>query len=104
MSRSSKYFHDSNSFVPERWLPKGQRPSQFDNDHLNVSNPFSLGHSNCLGKTLALAEMRLSLARMLWAFDFEEAGKRLKWADLKTFMIIQKQPVDIRIKVRSTAS
>lgn len=103
MSRSEKYFLEPNSFIPERWLPKGKRPAQLDSDHLSVSNPFSIGHSNCLGKHLAWAEMRLCIARLLWAFDLEEGGKRLDWTSLKTFMIIQKQPVEIRIKIRKDA-
>jgi cytochrome P450 len=100
MSRSEKYFASPNDFVPERWLPKGTRPTKYDNDHLNVSNPFSIGHSNCLGKPLAYAEMRIFIARILWAFDIEEGGKNVPWPHLKTFMIIQKQPIMMKIKQR----
>lgn len=100
MNRSEKYFHAPAEFVPERWLPVGVRPSQFDNDHFSVSNPFSLGHSNCIGKSLAWAELRIVLARLFWRFDISEAGERMDWTRLKTLMIIQKEPVLVKLKVR----
>ena len=101
MNRSESYFSQPNAFIPERWLPAGTRPSEFDSDHLAVSNPFSTGHSSCLGKGLAWAEMRIFLSRLLWVFDIVEAeGQRLDWTTLKTLMIVQKQPVMIRIKLR----
>ena len=78
-----------------------QRPVQHHSDHLSASNPFSIGHSNCLGKQLARAEMRICLAKLLWAFDFEvDEGKGLDWTTLKTLMIVQKQPIEIRVKLR----
>lgn len=40
------------------------------------------------------------IARILWTFDVEEYGERLDWTSLKTFMIIQKRPVNIRLRVR----
>ncbi|KAF7861417.1 hypothetical protein EAF04_007982 [Stromatinia cepivora] len=100
MNRSSKYFSSPNDFIPERWLPAGIQPSQFDNDHLSVSQPFSIGHSNCIGKNLAWAEIRLVITRLLWVFDVAESGKRLDWTKLKTLMIIQKEPIMVKIKLR----
>ncbi|MCJ1387107.1 RNA polymerase II mediator complex subunit [Xylographa soralifera] len=101
ISRSEAYFSQPDSFIPSRWLPLDQRPAEFKSDHLTASNPFSIGHSNCLGERLAWAEMRIFLARLLWAFDIAEGGgKRLDWKMLKTLMIVQKQPVEIRLKLR----
>ncbi|KAF7920591.1 uncharacterized protein EAE97_011484 [Botrytis byssoidea] len=100
MSRSEKYFSCPNEFHPERWLPTGIRPYEFENDHLSVSQPFSIGHSNCICKSLAWAEIRLVIARLLWAFDVAETGKRLDWTKLKTLMIIQKEPIMLSIKIR----
>lgn len=101
VSRSERYFAHPDSFIPERWFPLGKRPAEFESDHLYSSNPFSLGHSGCLGKNLAWAEMRIFMARLLWAFDLEEEeGKRVDWTKLKTLVIVQKEPVEVRIKVR----
>ncbi|TGO70657.1 hypothetical protein BELL_0689g00010 [Botrytis elliptica] len=100
MNRSERYFSSPNDFVPERWLPEGTRPSKFNDDHFSVSQPFSVGHSNCIGKNLAWAELRLVITRLLWAFDVAESGQRLDWTKLKTLMIIQKEPIMVKIKIR----
>jgi hypothetical protein len=49
---------------------------------------------------LALAEMRIFVTRILWAFDIEEARKNVPWQQLRTFMIVEKQPIMTRIKHR----
>ena len=98
MNRSNEYFADAEAFVPERWLPANQRPSKYANDRLGVSNPFSLGHSGCLGKGLALAEMRLALAKLTFEFELRETSPRLDWTKLKTLMIIQKGRIEINMR------
>ena len=46
-------------------------------------------------------EMRLILARLVWAFEMEAVqGRILDWRTLKSFSIIQKQPVMVRSKAR----
>ena len=101
IARSENYFYQPDSFFPERWLPPDEHPAHFQSDRLAASNPFSVGHSNCLGKQLAWAEMCICLARVLWAFDLEaKGGTGLDWTTLKTFMIVQKQPIEVRIRVR----
>lgn len=45
--------------------------------------------------------MPIVLARLLWAFDVaEEEGKGLDWDSQKTLMIIHKEPLELRIKLR----
>ena len=45
--------------------------------------------------------MRIFLARLLWAFDIaEEEGRGLDWESLKTLMIVHKEPLEMRIKLR----
>ena len=45
--------------------------------------------------------MRSFLARLLWAFDIaEEEGRGLDWESLKTLIIVQKEPLELRIKLR----
>ena len=74
---------------------------KFASDHLSASNPFSVGPTSCIGRNLAWAEMRIVLARLLWAFDIaDEEGKGLDWESLKTLMIVQKEPLELRIKRR----
>ena len=91
-------------FAPERWLPANKgRPAEFDDDQLQASNAFSIGWANCMGRHLAWAEMRIFLTRFLWAFEVEAYGMPLDWTKLKTYVIIQKEPVMVRVKVRDGA-
>lgn len=98
-------FHEATSFLPERWLPEAVKDasSPFYNDDRASVQPFSIGPRACIGRSLALAEARTILARMVWAFDIEEAdteaGKRV-WEAEKTFMIVEKQPFEIKLKIR----
>ena len=85
-------FHESLSFLPERWLPKAmQEPSPFAQDQRLAVQPFSVGPRKCIGKHLAWAEMRLILARVVWAFDVEVVGESPKWAELRTFLLVEKE-------------
>lgn len=53
-----------------------------------------------MGRHLAWAEMRIFMARFLWAFDVQSEGPPLDWTKLKTYVIIQKEPVVVRMKLR----
>ncbi|KAF2203657.1 cytochrome P450 [Delitschia confertaspora ATCC 74209] len=103
MYRDPAYFHASTSFHPERWLPaaKSDPKSPFFHDNRQAVQPFSVGPRNCLGQNLAWAEMRLILGKLLWTFDVEAVkGKELKWEDLRTFLLVEKKPIDIRLRLR----
>jgi cytochrome P450 len=87
--------------VPERWLPAGQRPAEYDKDHLSASKPFSVGFHSCLGRPLAWVELRLVITRLLWAFDFaEEPTERVNFDDFPVIMLIQKEAMRLRVKTR----
>ena len=83
--------------------------------------PFSIGSRNCIGKksvslrliftfriitnnittSLALAEIRLTLAHLLWTFDMELADETDKeWAKQKAWMIWERLPLYVNLKVR----
>ena len=82
-------------FDPQRWLRSGEStksPSAY--------NPFSLGPRNCLGRSLAYLEMRLILARLFWHFDFERYGEVSPWTDQKSWILWEKRPLSVRLKVR----
>lgn len=61
------HFPDPARFIPERFTDQ------------NVSNPafapFSVGPRSCIGKSLALTELVLTMAHVLFAFDFEKADE-----------------------------
>ena len=57
------------SFLPERWLPGGLGPDAVLNRGAMAS--FSFGPHVCIGKVLAMQEMRVCLAHIVTAFDLQ---------------------------------
>ncbi|KZP24070.1 high nitrogen upregulated cytochrome P450 monooxygenase 2 [Athelia psychrophila] len=77
-------------FWPDRWLPEGERTSPFSPAHKGPVNvildrtaftPFSFGPSNCVGKNLAIQEIRMVVCLMLQSFDmrFAEGYDAQRW-------------------------
>ncbi|KAK8069501.1 isotrichodermin C-15 hydroxylase [Apiospora phragmitis] len=50
---------------PERWLGD----PRFEKDDKAACQPFSYGPRNCIGKNLAMAEIKTILSRVIWNFD-----------------------------------
>ncbi|KAI1761905.1 cytochrome P450 [Hypoxylon sp. FL1150] len=106
MNRDPALFHRPTSFLPERWLPAAgtDTNSPFLNDQRQAIQPFSVGPRSCMGQHLAWAEMRLILSKLLWNFDFEAVeGKTLRWEKLRTFLLVEKEPIQVMIKLRNTS-
>ncbi|KAI0205604.1 cytochrome P450 [Astrocystis sublimbata] len=100
MNRDPNCFHAATSFLPERWLPNDS-DSPFFNDQKQAFQPFSVGPRSCLGQQLALAEMRLIIAKLLWQFEFDAVpGKDLEWEQLRTFLLVEKKPIVVRMALR----
>jgi len=103
VNRSAKYFHNPDTFVPERWLPEEQRPAEHGKDRLSASKPFSVGFHSCLGRPLAWLELRLVLTRILWAFDLSSPcadGKHVRFDDFPMMMMVEKQALMTNIQSR----
>ncbi|KAK8044222.1 hypothetical protein PG993_004246 [Apiospora rasikravindrae] len=66
--RDSRWFERPDEFLPERWLPgsdiKCDRAAYF---------PFHLGKHACIGKAMAMEEMRSVLTRVVLQFDMDLA-------------------------------
>ncbi|TVY62847.1 Cytochrome P450 monooxygenase aclL [Lachnellula suecica] len=93
--RDPFYFHDPTKFHPERWLPEAaETTSPFYRDQRQAVQAFSVGPRSCLGKPLAWAEMRLILGKILWTFNVEPADQTVKWEQLKTFLLVEKKPIE----------
>ncbi|CAN8095966.1 unnamed protein product [Discula destructiva] len=65
-ARHPKYWQEPEAFKPERWLGDG-----FPGDDRRASQPFSMGPRACLGINLAYLEMRVTLAKIVLAYDWE---------------------------------
>ncbi|KAJ5107780.1 cytochrome P450 [Penicillium angulare] len=102
LNRDPESFHNATSFLPERWLPDASTDtkSPFFNDDRHAVHPFSAGPRACLGQHLAWAEMQLILAGLLLSFDIEAVeNKRLQWEDLRTFLLVEKRPLELRLRI-----
>lgn len=82
-NRQAYNFHNPNSFMPERFLHPDPK------DKMSSFQPFQMGRHVCLGMKHAYAEMRLTLARLVWAFDLklESEADRWDWGVQGTYIL-----------------
>lgn len=101
IAHNPDYFNRHSEFIPERWLPIDLRSEEFHHDVLDSQYPFGTGPRSCPGKLLAWTELRITLAMLLFRFDVDVVpGKRLRWEDLRTFFVVEKEPVYLTVEPR----
>jgi cytochrome P450 len=82
MQRYEKNFSKSHEFIPERWISDEERSRlNITRHNPNAFIPFGAGQYGCVGKQLALVEMRLFLVGLLRRLDFSPSPEY----DLETF-------------------
>lgn len=64
------YFGDPWRFRPERWIV-GEGTEESVEKARSAFFPFSWGRGDCVGKRLAMAELLVIVARVVWEMDFE---------------------------------
>jgi len=64
--RDPVIFKDPETFHPERWAPENVTKQMQD-----ALIPFSLGNRNCVGQTLAVAELYSTIPKLIAKYDFE---------------------------------
>lgn len=100
------FLNAPSAFDPSRWLSdsaSSAETSLLKSSSLTPSsafNPFSLGPRNCIGRNLAYLEMRLILTHLLWTFELEADGRIGEWAEQKSWILWEKNPLMVRIKCR----
>lgn len=80
-------------FEPARWLDQGRvKP---------YSAPFLIGPRMCIGVNLAWLEMRITLAKMVYSFDWESIGEVEggDWLEQCQLQVLWKKP---KLMVRCT--
>ncbi|KAL4756724.1 cytochrome P450 [Aspergillus foveolatus] len=80
--RRPDYYREPLSYLPDRWI-EGSTCKTADaawtvtREEVELARkafcPFSIGPRGCIGKSMALMEMRVTLARLMYLFDFELA-------------------------------
>lgn len=76
LHHNEKYFPDSFTYSPERWLDPSTTPGT-KKLMRDAFAPFSTGSRGCAGKAMAYLQTNLVLAKTLWYFDFEAASGQL---------------------------
>lgn len=113
LHRDPRYFYPlPDTFWPDRWLvkdsyvvPTGQKIMAEQLIHnRNAFIPFSFGPANCVGKNLALLEIRAVTCSFIRRFDMKAAeGYDLsKWEDsLLDYGVTTRGSLLVRLTVRS---
>lgn len=102
INHNDEYWTDPYSFRPERWTGEDSR---FANDRLDAAQPFLVGHRGCIGRNLAYAEMRLILARIVYAFDIQLSEGSKDWLGRqKNYILWEKPALDVYLKPVSRQS
>ncbi|CAG8974862.1 hypothetical protein HYALB_00000477 [Hymenoscyphus albidus] len=76
LHHNETYFPSPYKFDPSRWLDAEGTEKQKSLAY-TAFNPFSLGPRGCAGRSMALLELNLLVARTLFCFDFRLASGRL---------------------------
>ncbi|TCD68528.1 hypothetical protein EIP91_010584 [Steccherinum ochraceum] len=94
------------SFWPDRWLlcqvPTAKYPKDFVHN-TDAFHPFSYGPTGCVGKNLAMKELRMVLCGLLQQVDvaFPKGYDPLEWErGLKDPFTLQTGPLEVLLKVR----
>ncbi|KAK4221765.1 cytochrome P450 [Podospora fimiseda] len=97
-SRSEANWKRASDFLPERWLGG----EEWAEDKKAAAQHFSLGPRGCIGKNLALMELRLAVAALLWSFTFEDVNleERGRWEKdgvLDSFMVWERNELLVKL-------
>lgn len=66
-----RVFPRANEFIPERWYSRPELVIDRD-----ATAPFSLGPMNCVGKQLAMANVRVTIATLVMRYNLSFAPTR----------------------------
>lgn len=103
MHHDPRYFSPSpENYIPDRWLANEDDPSFITNEDAFI--PFSTGPANCVGKNLAMLEIRMVVAYVMQAYDlrFADGYDKCRWeADLQDYFVLQKGSLPIIVTGRN---
>ncbi|KAI8626690.1 cytochrome P450 [Xylariaceae sp. FL1651] len=103
-THDEKNFALPNEFHPERHLPETHPlfNERFKEDNKRAFVPFSMGPRGCPGYAFAFMQARLTVACIMWSFDFELTnGDEINWErDTKMYAMWEKPEMRIRFTRR----
>ncbi|KAJ6457611.1 cytochrome P450 [Mycena sanguinolenta] len=89
-------------YIPDRWLAKDDDLKFVTNDDAFI--PFSSGPANCVGKNLAMLEIRMVVVYIMQAFklQFSDGYDTYRWEhDLKDYFVMQKGSLPVNLTCRT---
>lgn len=91
--RCPQNFKYPDTFAPERWLSSSgtDASSPYKDDRRESYQPFAYGPRDCLGRNLAMHEMRYILARVLFNFDLTLCQESKGWDGQRAFILWEKK-------------
>ena len=104
--RAARYFHNPDAFLPERWFSSkhaADAPGLAGEHNVAAFMPFSYGPTNCVGKNLALMQMRVVICWMLRRFRFSKApGLDYEaWeGQIQDWYVVHHEPLVVSVSLR----
>jgi cytochrome P450 len=102
MQRDPRYFEDPLDFMPERWTD--EKPGAIIDKRAYA--PFNIGAHGCVGKTIAMTEMRTVAANLFRLFDVSfaegEDGSTIANKTMDSFSLIVGK-LDVKLTPRYKA-
>lgn len=88
-------------FIPERWFSSPELIK-----HERATAPFSLGPYNCIGKPLAMMNVRVTLARIILRYDLRFApdcvNPQVEFEEnMRDHFTLEPGPLYLRLEKRS---
>ena len=76
--------------------------ADYSGDRQEAFQPFGWGHRDCLGRNMAMHEMRLILASVIMQFNLKLCDESQDWLEQKVFVLWSKKPLFCRIDARNS--
>ncbi|GAB1312717.1 Cytochrome P450 monooxygenase [Madurella fahalii] len=102
IQNSATLWVDPDGFHPERFLAPSHPfyDGRFEKDVKEAYMPFSTGPRNCIASKMFLAQARVILARLAWAFDLSLVEGQDSWLDQKAYLVFEPKPLYFELRPR----
>lgn len=88
VSRDSRYWDSPQLFKPERWIGASAEQKK-------ASQPSSPGPRVCLGVNLVYLDIRITMAKLIFAYDLELDSQDMDWERDVTLKGVWKKPAQL---------
>lgn len=64
---------------------------------MEAYEPFLMGRHKCIGQRLAMTIMRLTLAKLVYAFDLKSTATLRDFGEQNTYIFWEKRPLKVEL-------